>query len=694
MSQADKILKEIGEDLQKLDNKILMLIIVWLILVVVCILILFVSIFTLKGQSGSFIASKETFSVNGVIVLQKSVYQSFEFMLLGEPTKYVKPINGVCANGSLETGTGTCKVNPQGGVREILHNLRHNILFSLEFRTLAIIVAVLATALMGFSMLSGDQEITIKEFAMDILIIFGTTGLLLSPEVEKFIDFFYGIIIASADWIMDLTTSALFKVIKIQYADGSNAYAEGNVYAPLDIVAGMFFDSEIGNRVRIKLLGLLFAGYIHYVPVIGICMVFALLATLNVFLAFMMAKITILFALQCVPFFILFAAINDVKIKFKKGQSKSFLWALIEVGIIKPWLYLALMSFLAGLLFYSLVVQNIENILNFPVKLEQIKLFGLAVPLVGDLLDTLLGLKKLVVYGLDHGDISKNLGLLIIGLIIFKKAFTTLTELINNLSFSSGESHLTNLFSGNGGLYSDKNTVGAIVNPVVDGLKSNTLKYSIGYNSAKSNFSEKDKSLAGGFRSQRNEIKKFVTGGVGFFTSGMGKGLENKEISKIVANNDMSREDKLEAVQKVLKKDSVLQDDMRDYFGTKSDKNQMGLYEYKKQGFMEENTGEWRGKDLDITDKHYKAYAEMLVDGVETPTEIETPKQTFKESVQDTMLEIANALQNEGENGQDNAWQIEQEKADAERKQKEEWLKKQEGKANINLDPKAPKNQW
>ena len=404
----------------------------------------------------------------------------------------------------------------------------------------------------------------------------------------------------------------------------------------------------------------------------------------------MMAKITILFALQCVPFFILFAAINDVKIKFtKKGQSKSFLWALIEVGIIKPWLYLALMSFLAGLLFYTLVVQNIENILNFPVKLDQIKLFGLVVPLVGDLLDTLLGLKKLVVYGLDHGDISKNLGLLIIGLIIFKKAFTTLTELINNLSFSAGENHLTNLFSGGGGIYGDKNTVGAIVNPVVDGLKSNVLKYSIGYNSAKSNFSEKDKSLAGGFRSQRNEIKKFVTS-----IGGMGKGLENEEISKIIGNDDMSQEDKLEAVQKVLKKDSVLQDDMRDYFGTQSDKNQMGLYEYKKAGLMEDNTGQWRGKDLDITDKHYKAYAQMLVDGKETPTDIETPKQTFKESVQDTMLEIANALQNEGENGQDNTWQTEQEKADAERKQKEEWLKKQEGKANINLDPKAPKNQW
>jgi hypothetical protein len=684
--QADKILKGIGEDLQKLGKKILMLIAVWLILVVVCVIILFVSIFVLKGQTGTFIATKETFSQNGVIVLQKSVYQEFEFMLLGTPSKYVASISGKCPSGASETSTGTCAVSPQGGVREILHDLRHNIIFSLEFRTLAIIVAVLATALMGFSMLSGDQEITIKEFAMDILIIFGTTGLILSPEVEKFIDFFYGIITASADWIMDLTTNALFKVVNIQYANGSNAYVEGNIYAPIDVVAGMFFDSEIGERVRIKLLGLLFAGYIHYVPVIGICMIFALLATLNVFLAFMMAKITILFALQCVPFFILFAAINDVKVKFtKKGQSKSFLWALIEVGIIKPWLYLALMSFLAGFLFYALVVQNIANILNFPVKLEQMKLFGVTVPLIGDLLDILLGLKKLVVYGLNHDDISKNLGLLIIGLIIFKKAFTTLTELINNLAFSGGENHLTNLFSGSGGIYDDKNAIGSLVNPVVDSVQSNALKYTTGYNSDKSDFSYTDKSLLGGFRSQRNEIKKFFT---------MGEGLENKKISKILGNKDMSQEDKVEAVKKILKQDSVLQDDMRNYFGTKSDKNKMGLYEYAKQGLMSEDTGQWKGKDLDITDKHYDAYAKMLV-GDETPTKIEeTPKQTLEESVQDAFLDITNGLQSEGENAKDDAWQVEQEKADAEQKEKADWLKKQKNKANVDLDPKAPKNQW
>lgn len=678
---ADKgALQEIQEKLKEIGGKVAMLAVVYIILVLIAFVLCSIIYFKISYSPNSFVAGKETFrtkisytikssgetftltrkDVDGTktVLVEDDSYESFKQSIEAYIPKANIPEDPVLAQ-ELEVegepvfilqtsiyqflehyllGEISSDGKPNGGIRKILYDLRHNVLFNLQFRTLAVMIAVLATALMGLSMLTGDQKITIKEFAMDVLVIFGTTGLLLSQNVEMYIDFFYGIITASASWIIDLSMNALFKVTAFKYADPGVGTV--NVYAPLDVVASMFFDSEIAPRVRIKLVGMLFGGpSFMYTPVMVLCMLYALIATINVFLAFVMAKVTILFALQVMPFLILFTAINDVKIKLTKGaKSKSFLWNLIDVGIMKPWIYLALMSFAVGLLFYFLVLKNIEDIFNFsvyvtPSTFDWIK----KIPIIGKFLSTIIHNSFPRPSGLDHATTVMKLISLIFGLVAFKYAFDSLTQLVHALSFSLSEGGnmsaiFGNISKGKRGVYSKGNMVGGLVNPAVDFVQNNALKYTMGYNAKKSNFDQKHKSLRGGFKSQRRDIKKFFTG----------KSPENKNISSILNNKELTEAQKKNAIIKELKKDVLLQDDMRDYYGTKIERNfaQKGK-DWVREGLGgDKNSNAWYGrkqensmglydkkndKYLKITDKHYEDYAERLLQQASENTQTSSP---------------------------------------------------------------------
>lgn len=605
------------DDFKKLGRKILVFILIWLLLIVVSVIIMVVLIFTLEGQTGSFVASYQTFTVDNVIVLKASIFQNFENSLLEN-------------------------------VNRILYDLRHNVLFSQEFRIIAVVIATLGVLLMGITMLTGQQEITVKEFASDLIIIFGTTGLLLSPLVEYYIDFFYGIITALSDFMGKLFISGVFKSMAITYQDGTPA---GNLYAPLDVVASMFFESEIANRVRLKMAALLFAGYIHYVPIIAICMLYALLLTLYVFIMFMIAKMTIIFALQCLPFFILYASINNVKIKFTKSgsQSKKYLWLLIDVGIIKPWVYLTLMSFMAALLFYALILSNIENMFAFPVSLERMNFFGSIIPLFGSLVDDILDLKRPLAHGIDYAYISEKLALLIAGVVIFKKAFMTLSELVGNLSFATGETALTGYLMKDGtnkgnGIFSSQNPIGGIINPIKDFAIQNTLQHTMGYTPESSDGKSGNK-----FDKQHHSLLGLIRGKTFY--------QKEKSINKIKNDDNFTQEEKLQKIIKELKDSSGHKSDIKESLGAK-----------------------------ELKDEHFEKYAKELIGDKEKPEgedkdkaegeKIKTPEESIADRISKMTDDINKSLEKSSAEVRLRAQQEE-----AQSKQQNDMLKKQQEEA-------------
>ncbi len=324
-----------------------------------------------------------------------------------------------------------------GTVYKALSVLQQNILQNITFRTLVIVIAVLATLLMGISMLTGDQKLTIKDMGTDIFIIFGTATLLLSPQAFFYLDFLYNIVTSFAKWIINSTMSALYNATSMEYAGERNGPT--NIYRALDVVASIFFDPVVSARIRIKMTALMFTHAIFILPIIIIIMVLLLFLTLEIFVNLLVAKFSILLALQVLPFFIMFSAVNDVKVKLtRKSQSRSHLMTLIDVGIMRPWIYLALMGFITLLLFETTVLRFLRDIFNFAVYISPNTLF------TNSGLWKLLGFDRLLhdsiptPAGIRINDIFIKVVGLVCGMALFNTVFEVASKLIQTITFDAG----------------------------------------------------------------------------------------------------------------------------------------------------------------------------------------------------------------------------------------------------------------
>ena len=303
--------------------------------------------------AGNVELSSETFTTNGVYVLESSFWQRMENILFGN-------------------------------IQETLSRMRKAIVFNDIFRAIVILVAILAITLMGFTMLIGDQKITIKEFFSDILLIFGSASILLyydptlsvDPSVpaqpEKYITLLYNFLQSISQFFSTMLFGSVDGYMSIKYTDGSPV----GYYAPLDVVTSLFTDKGVSERFKLKLAALILSPAFVFVPLVLIATLYFLLpCILTVFVAILLAKVTIMFTLQFVPFFILFASINDVKIRIsKKSKGLNYLGKIIITGLAEPLVFLALTSFVAGFLFYIFVVINISDIFDFSISTRKVDL--------------------------------------------------------------------------------------------------------------------------------------------------------------------------------------------------------------------------------------------------------------------------------------------------------------------------------
>ena len=411
--------------LSKLILKIKIFTLAYLALLVVCLILTLVFYFVSPIVS----LSSETLTTNGTYLLQYSPFQEVEDFLFGN-------------------------------IKSVLTTMRQGVVGSGVFRAAAIMVAILATVLMGFTMMIGEQKMTLKEFFVDILIIFGTTSILLSSDPDKYIMLFFNFIQSISDFISKMLFTTTSGFMKIQYSDGTMV----GPYAPLDAVASIFLDPVIAYRVKIKLTTLMLSPAFLYVPFVVIVLTYYLIpCILNVFIAILLAKVTIIFALQFLPFFLLFSSINDVKIKInKKAKGLNFTMKLINQGILQPMLLLSIISFVAGLLFYILVIPYIDDIFHFAVSTKAlfdmpaewwIACLALAmIPLLIQL--SYLLPDVLVPVDLNYGDYMKGPILLLIGIVVFKKLFEQVTPAITSLvSVGGASSAASDIFTKGGGIF-------------------------------------------------------------------------------------------------------------------------------------------------------------------------------------------------------------------------------------------------
>lgn len=350
-------------------------------------------------------------------------------------------------------------------LNEIFGQFRERVIYSTEFRLVVLLIVVLATGLMGLAMVVGEQKITVKEFAMDVIIIFGSAAFLLSPQVGYYMDFFYNdLIVAASNWAISVFTEAIFSLMDLNVTlDKSNP-----TYSVMDMVAAIFFDETVAARVRTKLLGLLFAGYIHYVPVLVIVLFYAVLSTASIFFAILSGKLTIMLTLQFVPFFIMFASINDVKIKVSKNpkhSGKSFLWNLIDGGIIQPWIFLTLISFASGIMLYAFVLAALDDLLTFVVVMDE-KNAGLRpltyIPIFGELIRLFIKVLPKAV-GLNAQHMHSTLLQAIFGVMLFRMTFPSVVSYVQSVALSANAGKAASkMFTENGGVFSSQNSIGFV----------------------------------------------------------------------------------------------------------------------------------------------------------------------------------------------------------------------------------------
>jgi hypothetical protein len=465
---------------EALLTKIAIYLTIYAIALAICLVYAIVIYFT----SDHIELSAETLTTNGVYVLKSSFFQKFEDVIFGN-------------------------------ISSILSSIRKAIIFNNTFRALTILVAVLAVVLMGFTMLIGDQKITIKEFFFDILIIFGSASILLyydptlsvEPNAvvrpEKYITLLYNFLQSISNFISKMLFGTVSDVMKIQYQDGTVV----GYYAPIDVVASLFFDDTIAFRFKIKLAALICSPVFIFIPLLLLVLLYYLVpCVLTVFIAILLAKTTIMFAIQFLPFFILFSSINDVKIKIsKKAKGMGLSMKLIVEGIAQPMLFLALTSFLAGFLLYIFVISNLNDIFNFRTvnrDVFQMPNFAecfecdwlswdalwcaikLAICLAENLLKMIVFAALNAVFpplnqaeGLSFDTFFWGLMKLWIGIVAFKYTFGKISPIMVNLI---GGSAASDLFTKGEGIYdTKKNSVGQLVQQGQD-VADDVIKKSTG----------------------------------------------------------------------------------------------------------------------------------------------------------------------------------------------------------------------
>ncbi len=451
--------------------KIKAYLVIYLIVLVIC-RIIGIVLFFYSGFSDVNL-STETLTTNGSYVLQTSFFQGIENNLFGN-------------------------------IQAVLSNTRKAIVFNEIFRATAILVSVLAVTLMGFTMLIGDQKITIKEFFWDIFLIFGSTSILLyydptlsvDPNApaspEKYITLIYNFLLSISNFISETLFSTV-KGMNISYKD----HTPVGYYAPLDVVSSLFTDSEISWRFLVKFGALMLSEVFVLVPlIIIVCAYFLIPVVLTTFVAILLAKVTIMFALQFLPFFILFSSINDVNVKINK-QSKGldFTTKLITQGIVEPLMFLALTTFVVGFLMKILIVDNINEILSFsvmsvdllePLDCQWWNVVCHAKNLFFKAFNVLLP-KVAVARDISMAKFFSGTMQLFVGIFAFKQLYPEISSIMQNLmSRAPGTgSAASGIFESGGGLYEKKNVAAGIVGETYGSAVHSTLKGGFGYDNEK-----------------------------------------------------------------------------------------------------------------------------------------------------------------------------------------------------------------
>ena len=462
-------MEAIGAWFSALLLKIKILLIIYCILLAICLVYAIVIYFS----SDNVELSSQTFTTNGVYLLESSFFQKFENVLFGN-------------------------------IQAMLSATRKAIVFNDTFRATTILVTVLAVVLMGFTMLIGDQQITIKEFFTDIMLIFGSAAILLyydptlsvdpnaAVQPEKYITLLYNFLQSISNFISKMLFSTVNGFMNIQYKDGTTV----GYYAPIDVIASMFFDPEISYRVKLKIAALILSPMFILVPLVLIITLYYLVpCVLSVFIAILLAKSTIMFALQFLPFFILFSSINDVNIKInKKAKGMDLSMKLIIEGIAQPMLFLALISFLAGFLFYIFVISNISDVFNFSItnrealqeSYEDCEWYDVichANNLIKWLFYTTMNSILPPITGpqnLSYQTFFIALIRLWIGIVIFKKLFAKISPIMVNLVGGSAASGIFTKGGGDG-IYDAKNDVGKFVQQNYQDHVDSAIKSGFGY---------------------------------------------------------------------------------------------------------------------------------------------------------------------------------------------------------------------
>lgn len=484
LSSIKKGAKNLADEILKIVKTILAYLLLYLVLFVVCLIMCVIIYFSTDNRkeliNGPTFFTTDKFG-NKVFRGQTVFYQNLENTIIG-------------------------------GMRETLSEMRTNILHNNNFRMMAVMICVVAMVLMGFSMFTGEHKITVKEFTLDIFIIFGSASLLLSDDVEMYINFFYMAIVDISGWLTMTFNKMIFSVSNIELLKADSP--DVNIYLPLDVIASMIFDPDVSRVIKIKLASLMFSGYCYIVPIICMIILYLFWTTVTVFLAFLIAKVMILFSLQILPFFILFAAVNDVKIKFTlKGKSQSFLWSLINNGIIKSWVFLAMMSAITSVLYYVLIINNLEDIFNFnsisndssdiieqnvtnmpdPEVIDDKEFTEQDQVTTGDVKKNLgenaVGLTPKTI-GFDSPSTTKKILYLILGVMGFKKIYGYMSELVNSISFEAGEGMLGKLFTGAGGIFAKGNMAGDLTHGVDDSVHKGLITGLIGFDLDKQRFND------------------------------------------------------------------------------------------------------------------------------------------------------------------------------------------------------------
>ena len=438
----------------------------------------------------------ETFTTNGVYLLDTSYFQILEDTIFGN-------------------------------LSSMLAATRKAIVFNDTFRALTILVAVLAVVLMGFTMIIGDQKITIKEFFKDIILIFGSAGILLyydptlsvDPNAvvqpEKYITLLYNFLQSISNFISKMLFSAVDGFMNIQYKDGTTV----GYYAPIDVVASLFVDPEIAHRFKFKLAMVILSPMFFFVPILLFVLLWYLVpVVISVFIAILFAKATIMFAIQFLPFFILFSSINDVKIKVnKRAKGMDLSMKLIIEGIAQPMLFLALASFLAAMLLYIFVISYISDIFDFSVVSTAVDLpecptcvcpenepdkIGSVSCQKARSYETIQAFNKLFPHavGLSYDKFLTALIWLWLGIVIFKYLFAKMTPIIQNIvSGASGGSAASDVFNKGGGIFDadSKNSVGQMVGGVQSAIETKAQEgFNYGMSEMKkSDIAQADKAL-------------------------------------------------------------------------------------------------------------------------------------------------------------------------------------------------------